>query len=139
MSMSDFMHQYAVYLFIGLLLAWTLWSRVVGPRLAGVRPLSVTDYLGQWRGKPHTLLDVRSDGEYASQHAPNAVHIPLAELRQHLDRIDRSSPVICICASGARSSMAAMALAKAGIKKVYNLSGGMAAWSAAGLPVQKGR
>jgi len=136
--MSDFMHQYGAYLFVGLLLAWTLWSRIVAPRLAGVHPLSTADYLGQWRSKPHTLLDVRSDGEYVSQHAPNSVHIPLAELRQHLDRIDRSVPVICICASGNRSAMAATALAKAGIKTVYNLSGGMAAWSAAGLPVQKG-
>lgn len=137
--MSDFMHQYAVYLFVGLILAWTLWSRLLGPRLAGVQSLSASDYLGQWRSRTHTLIDVRSPGEYASQHAPDAVHIPLGQLNQSLDQIDRDAPVICICASGARSAMAAMALAKAGIKTVYNFSGGMAAWSAAGLPVRKGR
>ena len=137
--MSDFMHHYAVYVFVGLILAWTLWSRLIGPRMAGVQSLSATDYLGQWRDRTHTLIDVRSDGEYASQHAPDAVHIPLPELRQRLHQLDGEAPVICICASGARSAMAAMTLAKAGIKTVYNFSGGMAAWSAAGLPVRKGR
>jgi len=137
--MGDFMHQYAVYIFVGLVLAWTLWSRLLGPRLAGVQSLSASDYLGQWRGQAHTLLDVRSPGEFAGQHAPDAVHIPLSELGQRMDRIDREAPVICICASGARSAMAAMTLAKAGVKTVYNFSGGMAAWSAAGLPVRKGR
>jgi rhodanese-related sulfurtransferase len=136
--MSDFMHQYAVYLFVGLILAWTLWSRLLAPRLSGVQSLSATDYLGQWRGKAHTLLDVRSAGEYAGQHAPDAMHIPLGEIGQHMHRIDRDAPVICICASGGRSAMAATTLAKAGIKTVYNFSGGMAAWTAAGLPVRKG-
>jgi hydroxyacylglutathione hydrolase len=139
MSMTDFMHQYAVYLFIALILAWTIWTRWLGPRLAGVRSLSATNYLGRWRNEAHMLLDVRSPSEYASQHAAGAVHIPLAQLSHHLDQIDRDAPVICICASGARSSMAAAVLARAGVKTVYNFSGGMAAWTAAGLPVQKGR
>jgi rhodanese-related sulfurtransferase len=139
MSMNDFMHQYGVYLFVGLIVAWTVWSRWLSPRLAGVRSLSATDYLSRWRNEAHTLLDVRSPGEYASQHAPDAVLMPLGELRHGLDKIEKSLPVICICASGSRSAMAAVTLAKAGVKTVYNFSGGMAAWSAAGLPVRKGR
>ena len=138
MTMSDFMHQYGVYLFVGLILAWTIWTRWLSPRLSGVQPLSATDYLGRWRNEAHLLLDVRSPGEFASHHAPDAVLIPLGELRQKLDEIEKSRPVICICASGNRSAMAATALAKAGVKTVYNFSGGMAAWSAAGLPVRKG-
>ncbi|HXH65479.1 MAG TPA: rhodanese-like domain-containing protein [Mariprofundaceae bacterium] len=137
--MTDLMQQYGVYLFVGLILAWTAWTRWLGPRLAGVRSLSASDYLSHWRKETHLLLDVRSPGEYASQHAPDAVLVPLGDLRQKLDDIDKSKPVICICASGNRSAMAATTLARAGVKTVYNFSGGMAAWAAAGLPVHRGR
>ena len=48
-----------------------------------------------------------------------------------------SRPVIAYCARGNRSRMAASALAKAGFAEIYHLSGGIDAWRAAGLPVEK--
>ena len=46
-------------------------------------------------------------------------------------------PVIVYCASGRRSRMAGGTLAKAGVKDIYHLTGGIAAWRGAGLPVEK--
>jgi rhodanese-related sulfurtransferase len=42
-----------------------------------------------------------------------------------------------VCHSGNRSSSACNALEKSGFEKVYNLSGGIAAWEQAGMPVTK--
>lgn len=137
--MTDFMHQYGPQIFIALIIGWMVWTRLLGPKLAGVHSLSAGEYLARWRNEAHTLVDVRSEGEWKNGHAPDAVHIPLQELSRRLKELPEHRPVICICASGNRSSMASYAIAKAGRKPVYNFSGGMAAWSAAGLPVKGGK
>lgn len=78
------------------------------------------------------LLDVREDSEWAAGHAPGAVHVPLGTL--HPDAVPQDRPVITVCHLGGRSSRAAQALADVGYD-VRNLTGGMEAWAAAGLPV----
>jgi len=133
----QFMQQNAVYIFIGLLVGWMLWQRVITPKLAGVKTISASGYFAM-RDEPHTLVDVRSPGEWAAAHAPDAVLIPLGEIGARKDEIRGDRPVVVICASGNRSSMAATALAKAGLKPVYNFSGGMGAWQSAGLPTRSG-
>jgi len=133
----EFMQQNAVYMFIVIVFAWFLWQRVIGPRLSGVKSMDATAYL-QMRNQEHTLLDVRQQGEWASGHAPTAIHIPLGELKQRMDEVSKDKPVIVICASGNRSSMAATALGNTGHDEVYNFSGGMGAWARASLPVKTG-
>ncbi|MDQ6992981.1 MAG: rhodanese-like domain-containing protein [Mariprofundus sp.] len=134
----QFMEQNAVYIFIALLISWMLWQRLLAPMLSGVKSLSASGYFAM-RDEPHTLVDVRSAGEWAGAHAPDAVHIPLGEINTRKDEIPDHKPVVVICASGNRSAMAATALAKAGLKPVYNFSGGMGAWQSAGLPLKTGR
>jgi len=56
-----------------------------------------------------------------------------AELAKHAAR-----PVIAYCARGQRSRMAASSLAKAGFSEIYHLNGGIDAWRAAGLPLERG-
>jgi rhodanese-related sulfurtransferase len=78
------------------------------------------------------LLDVREDEEWAAGRAPEAVHVALS-------RLDPSSvpgdlPVVAVCRVGGRSAMAAQALRERGVEAL-NLTGGMQAWQAAGLPV----
>jgi len=138
MTPIDFMQQYAVYIFIALLISWMLWQRVIAPRLSGVKNVSASAYFAM-RDEPHTLVDVRSGGEWAGGHAPNAIHIPLGEIAKRKHEIAADRAIVVICASGNRSAMAATALANAGMKPVYNFSGGMGAWQNAGLPVRTGR
>ncbi|NEK95153.1 rhodanese-like domain-containing protein [Modestobacter muralis] len=78
------------------------------------------------------LVDVREPGEWVAGHAPEAVHIPLGELRA--DSVPGDLPVVAICRSGNRSGKAADALAAAG-RPVHNVTGGMKAWAAAGQSV----
>ena len=78
------------------------------------------------------LLDVREHEEWAYGRAPWAVHVPMGDLRQ--DTVPRDRPVLALCRVGSRSAAVASALAALGYD-VRNVTGGMMAWAAAGLPV----
>jgi rhodanese-related sulfurtransferase len=80
------------------------------------------------------LLDVREDHEWAAGHAPEATHIPMSRISQHAQNLPADKTIICVCHVGARSAAVAAALNRAGWT-AHNLSGGMEAWVAAGLPV----
>lgn len=131
----EFMQNNAVYIFIATLLLWMVWMRVLAPKFAGVKSISAAGYKA-FRDQPHTLVDVRQPAEWQEGHAAQAIHIPLGEIARRMDEISQEKPVVLICASGARSSMAAVALSKQGFCEVYNFAGGMGAWRGAGLPVR---
>lgn len=78
------------------------------------------------------LLDVREDDEWAAGHAPRALHAPLGSLSP-ADFRDRPT-ILVICRSGARSTTATRMLIDAGIG-ARNVTGGMRAWVAEGLPI----
>jgi len=78
------------------------------------------------------LVDVREPQETAFGAAPEASFIPLQSFT--LESVSPDVAVVLICRSGARSQMAAAALAQHGFTS-YNVAGGMQAWAAAGLPV----
>jgi rhodanese-related sulfurtransferase len=80
------------------------------------------------------LLDVREDFEWAAGHAPEARHIPMSALGERVGELPKEPTIVCVCAVGARSAAVAGALNRSGWTAV-NLTGGMDAWLAAGLPV----
>ncbi|WP_299467364.1 rhodanese-like domain-containing protein, partial [uncultured Gimesia sp.] len=80
-----------------------------------------------------TLLDVRSDAEWNTSHIPEARHFFLGRLPDRLTAIDVNQPVVVQCQGGARSAIAAGVLQASGIN-VINMTGGIQAWQAAGLP-----
>jgi hydroxyacylglutathione hydrolase len=84
-----------------------------------------------------TIVDVRSANEWAHGHIPGALHIPLGYLADRTGEIPSSKPVIVQCQSGARSSIAASVLERHHVANVSNLTGGIAAWAAAGLPIEE--
>ncbi|MDQ2069610.1 rhodanese-like domain-containing protein [Natronospira bacteriovora] len=75
------------------------------------------------------LLDVREPVELELASLPDALHIPLARLPQHLDDLPRDRPLIVMCHHGVRSAMAADFLERSGFTDVSNLEGGIDAWS----------
>ena len=70
-----------------------------------------------------TLLDTRTVGEYSRGHIDGFVNIPVDELRERLDELDKDKPVYVICQSGLRSYIACRILAGNGFDS-YNFSGG---------------
>ena len=79
------------------------------------------------------LIDVREPDEWEAGRIEGARHIPLGEIGNRLDEIDRSRPVVAVCRSGGRSGKVVDALRAHGYD-AENLVGGMQAWEHAGLP-----
>jgi rhodanese-related sulfurtransferase len=74
------------------------------------------------------FIDVREPNEVAQGTIAGAVNIPLAQVPDRLDELDRQRRVVLLCRSGNRSGQAAEFLTGAGFTDVVNLAGGMLAF-----------
>jgi hydroxyacylglutathione hydrolase len=83
------------------------------------------------------LLDVRTPREWDEGHLADARYLFLGDLPEKLKQLKADKPVVVYCATGYRSSLAASLLQAHGFRKVQNVPGGYAAWTAAGFPVVK--
>jgi rhodanese-related sulfurtransferase len=87
-------------------------------------------------GKHPLVLDVRQPDEFRQGHISGAKLIPLNDLHKRMGELPKGREIVCVCASGSRSSSAAKILMKEGFA-VFDMQGGMSAWKHAKLPVQK--
>jgi phage shock protein E len=83
------------------------------------------------------ILDVREPFEYAEGRVAGSTLVPLATVADRAGDFPKDQPVYVVCRSGNRSLVAARTLVEAGYHDVRNVDGGMIAWTAAGLPVQR--
>lgn len=74
------------------------------------------------------ILDVRETYEYEICNIAGKL-IPLGELPQRLNELDRNASIVIHCKSGGRSTRACLLLQEAGFKDVRNLTGGILAWA----------
>ncbi len=81
------------------------------------------------RSQDTLVLDVRSDAEWRTGHIAGATHIMLGDLPRQAQGLPRDRPIVCVCGSGYRSSVAASGLTKNGFSRVESMDGGMAAWN----------
>lgn len=77
----------------------------------------------------HLLLDVREPHEHAIARIIGAKLIPLGELQSRLDELPRDRKIVVHCKSGSRSARAVSLLLENGFDDVWNVSGGITAWS----------
>ncbi|MGH9865754.1 MAG: molybdopterin-synthase adenylyltransferase MoeB [Candidatus Acidiferrales bacterium] len=80
------------------------------------------------RGDDLYILDVREPHEYQICNL-NGHLIPLGELPKRVSELDSSREIVAHCRSGKRSAEAVEFLTKAGFRKIWNLKGGILAWS----------
>lgn len=83
------------------------------------------------------VLDVRYPNEWEEGRIDGALHIPVDDLDERTDELDRGRPVVTVCRSGRRSERAATFLREEGFD-AESLDGGMEAWHAAGLDYRAG-
>lgn len=97
-----------------------------------VEELSPSSFIERWpaeqRGEVQ-LLDVREHDELAHASLPGTVHIPMQEVPARLVELDPRRPIVVMCHSGYRSRNVAAFLLANGFEQVYNLAGGIRAWS----------
>ena len=79
--------------------------------------------------EPFTLVDVREPEEAAICRLPDAVLIPLGELADRLNELDRDAEILVHCKSGGRSAKAVELLLAEGFSNARNIQGGINAWS----------
>ena len=92
--------------------------------------LSPTEFVDRCqRGELWQLVDVREPWEIATASVSFAICIPMAEVANRLDELDRRQPVAVLCHSGGRSARIAALLLHTGFEAVANISGGIDAWS----------
>lgn len=119
-----------------ILIALVSGGALVWPALTRGKNALSTLQATQLLNKGKTLiLDVRSADEYQSGHLRASKNIPLNELPDRMDDLNKSASVLVICQTGTRASRAASQLRRAGFSEVYVLEGGFAAWQSQGLPV----
>lgn len=114
----------------------TLLCLLALPALA--EDLAPREFKAQLEAQKGLVLDVRTPAEVARGKLAGASVIDLngGKFEQKVSLIARDKPVFVYCARGGRSAQAVELMTKLGFKKVYNLSGGVGAWSAAGFSLE---
>lgn len=89
--------------------------------------------LAEWladttRGAP-VLLDVREPWEIETAKIAGSLSIPMREIPARSEELDDEAQIVCVCHHGARSAQVAMFLESRGYRNVFNLQGGIDAWS----------
>lgn len=122
---------FVAFALISFLLARTWFSPGASNNLRPAEAVQVINHQNA------VIVDVRTDKEYQEGHIVNALHIPLGVLENRVSELKnyKTTSLIMVCRSGARSASAATILKKQGFEEVNNLNGGMLAWSSANLPV----
>ncbi|MDQ3893722.1 MAG: rhodanese-like domain-containing protein [Actinomycetota bacterium] len=80
------------------------------------------------------LLDVREKDERDDGYVPGSRHLPYRSVRAWADELRGAKPVVTMCESGARASIAASVLASAGVEARPVLGTGITEWKARGKP-----
>ena len=116
--------------------AMLLWPMVQG---AASGTLSAAGAVQLINREKAVVIDVCGAAEYAAGHVVGAKNVPLNELETRLPAVvkNKALPLVIVCASGGRAQQAAAMAQKLGYANAQVLSGGMKAWAAAGMPVEK--
>jgi rhodanese-related sulfurtransferase len=112
-----------------------LLGMLFGKSMPAVSAVELSEKLKN--GQRPMVLDVRQREEYRSGHIAGAKLIPLNELGSRMKELPQNREIVCVCASGNRSSSATRMLTGAGYNAI-NMKGGMSAWRRASLAVKKG-
>ena len=126
-------YLFAAALASGGLLVWPMLSEAGG----GAR-VSAVDAVQLINREKAVLIDVSEPAEYASGHAVGSKSVPLASLETSRDLPkNKTLPLVVVCPTGSRASRAVAVLKKLGFENARALAGGLGAWRAANLPVEK--
>ena len=124
-----------------MLIAVALASGValIVPVLGKGSGLSPQDMVQLMNREKAIVIDVCSPEEFAQGHVIGAKNLPLGDLEAKLPQVakNKATPVVMVCQVGARSARAAAIATKLGYQNVQSLAGGLKAWQAASMPVEK--
>ena len=103
-------------------------------------PAAAVEIMRQNKDNPaFVILDVRTEQEFRQGHMEGAALLDYyaPDFRERFAELDRDATIFMYCRSGNRSSHVLNMADELGFKAVYDLRGGILAWTAAGLPLTK--
>ena len=112
--------------------------RTSGKPTVSIPQMTVQQVAGEMNEGVLEVLDVRQPAEWAEGHIEGATYITGAELPDRLNEVPTNKRVAVLCGSGFRSSVATSYLLAHDHPNAVNVSGGMGAWRASGLPTTPG-
>ena len=114
-----------------------MWPAITGGK--GIGAISATDAVQLINREKAVIVDVCDAEEFKAGHIAGAKSLPLGNLESGLPGLvkNKATPVILVCASGMRSKRAVAVAKKLGYENAHSLAGGLSAWRAASLPVEK--
>ncbi len=118
----------------GGLLVWPMLNKGAG----GAGKLSASEAVQLINRERAVLIDVSEPADYAAGHVAGAKSVPLGQIETStaLPK-NKALPVVVVCATGSRAAKGVAALKKLGFENARALGGGLEAWRAANLPVEK--
>ena len=130
----DNWHLILVALASGGMLLWPVLRG--GAAGGGVTPAAAVQLINREKA---VVVDVCEAEEFAAGHVGGAKSVPLAQLEEKLPAVvkNKTLPLILVCQTGARANRALAVAKKLGYEQARTLAGGLAAWKAASLPVEK--
>ena len=118
----------------GVLLIWPMLSKGAG----GAGKVSTVDAVQLINREKAVLIDVSEPAEYAAGHATGSRSVPLGSLESSNELPkNKALPLVVVCPTGTRAGKAVATLKKLGFENARALAGGLEAWRAANLPVEK--
>jgi rhodanese-related sulfurtransferase len=116
-------------------LTFDAWERA-GLPIVKTSPIAPTElHAAMQREDSPLVVDVRLHKEWDALRIGTVVNMPLNHLTKESVKLDRGSPIVAVCNSAYRSSLAIGVLEREGFHNVRSLAGGGEAWIDAGLPV----
>lgn len=114
-----------------------LFGNTQGEHVVSLNNLEPADVAELLKKKEILLIDVREQGEYAAAHIKGATLVPLSRFDPQALPDAGGKRIVLHCAGGVRSAKAVAACQRAGVAVDSHLRGGLQAWIAAGLPVER--
>ena len=140
--------QNLVYIvsFLVLLIVIMIFASRGGNNPAGIQNVTVEEAKKMVEKGDVFILDVRTPSEFNSSHIEGSTLIPVTNsggsnlspkqlLESRINEVPKDKKILVYCRSGHRSSSASKILVNAGYSQVYNMEGGINAWTGAGYPV----
>ena len=107
-------------------------------RRSGATGVSTSEAVRLINREKGVLIDVSEPAEYAAGHAGGSKSLPFGSLETSNDLPrNKTLPLLLMCPTGARAQRAVAILRKRGHERVHSVTGGLATWREANLPVER--
>ena len=135
--MKFFLDNWFLFLAAASSGAFLLWP-MVSKNGGGAGKLSTHDAVQLINRERAVLIDVCEPAEYAAGHVAGAKSVPLSQIEtSNALPKNKALPLVVVCATGASAAKGVAALKKLGFENSRALAGGLEAWRAANLPVER--